>query len=142
MPPLVGTAINAHPLGVTFVATRLPLRGRAVLVVLVLSGFGLGLCGCASSQRMGIESAPAGAEIYLDGVLVGHTPAQVRLARDRPHKVFLKLEGYRPELVVVERHTPSDRIDFLTPADVRVRLVPEASGIDRDLDIRVEPEAP
>lgn len=91
---------------------------------------------------MAIESAPAGAQIYLDGILIGQTPTKVRLSRDRAHKVFLKLDGYRPELVVLQHHTPEDRIDFLTPADVSVRLVPEASGIDRDLNIKVEPNKP
>lgn len=115
------------------------LAGRRLALVLLL---GLGALGCVSTQRMAIQSAPAGAEIYLDGVLIGQTPAKVRLSRDQAHKVFLKLEGYRPELVVLEHHTPSDRIDFLTPADVSVRLVPEASGIDRNLNIKVEPAKP
>ena len=115
-------------------------RATAWSVPAIVLALGIVFAGCVSSQRVGVASAPAGAEIYLDGIRVGETPAQVRLSRDRPHKIFLKLEGYRPELIVLERHTPDDRIDFLTPADVRVRLVPDVAGLDRDLDINVEPE--
>ena len=98
--------------------------------------------GCVSSQRVAIESAPSGADVYLDGVLIGQTPARVGVSRDRAHKVVLKREGYRSERVILKQHEASDRIDFVTPADVRVRLVPEAATLDRDLDIEVERAKP
>ena len=95
---------------------------------------------CASYQRVHFESSPAGAEVFLDGESMGVTPLELRVARDAHHKVFLKLDGYRSQLVVLEQHRPQDRIDFLTPADVRVRLVPSTGPGDRDLEVEVEPQ--
>lgn len=69
-----------------------------------------------------MESVPPGAEVYLDGELVGSTPMMTRVWRHEDHSVFLKKLGYRPELVVLRRNDPPDGLFFLTPADVRVRL--------------------
>ena len=94
---------------------------------------------CAPYQRVGIESAPEGAEVYLDGTLMGTTPLELRIPTGREHSVFLKKEGYRSRLLVLNSHERSDGIDFLTPADLSVRMVPETGPQDRDLEIEVEP---
>ena len=56
------------------------------------------------------------------------------------HTVYLKKEGYRPELVVIEKHDANDGIDFLTPADVVKRLSPGPSS-DPELERRLKIEA-
>ena len=102
------------------------------------------VCGslaCAAYQNVGVESDPPGAQIFLDGELVGETPAQLRVGRDEPHTVYLKREGYKPELVLLERHEANDGIDFLTPADVARRLSPGPSSdpeLERRLKIEVD----
>jgi PEGA domain-containing protein len=93
--------------------------------------------GCAHYQSVGVESDPAGADIYLDGELVGKTPMEVDVGRDAAHTLYLKREGYRPELVLLERHEANDGIDFLTPADVTRRLSPGPSS-DPDLERRLK----
>ena len=108
------------------------LSARLVPLVLVLSG-------CAAYQNVGIESDPPGAQIYVDGKLEGVTPLQLRVSRDAPHTVYLKKEGFRPELVVLERHEANDGVDFLTPADVSRRLAPGPSS-DPDLERRLKIE--
>ena len=99
------------------------------------------LSGCGHYQNIGVESDPTGAQVYLDGVPVAKTPATVAVGRDRAHTIYLKREGYRPELVVLEKHAANDGIDYLTPADVTKRLNPGPSSdpeLERRLRIEVE----
>jgi len=103
--------------------------------------FSLCLAGCAAYQNVAIESNPPGAEIFLDGKPVGQTPQNLRVSRDLDHTVYLKKEGFRPELVVLEKHEANDGIDFLTPADVVKHLSPGPSSdpeLERRLKLEVE----
>jgi hypothetical protein len=99
------------------------------------------LAGCAHYQLVGVQSQPPGAEVYLDKQLVGRTPLELRIGRSQAHAVYVKREGYRPELVVLELVRAADGLTFLVPPDVEVRLVPEGAAPDpgRDLEIEVEP---
>ncbi len=88
---------------------------------------------------MGVDSRPSEAEVFVDGFLIGHTPARIPIATLSDHKVYLKKEGYRPELVILTLHERPDRINFLTPADVFVALVPlDDTSVDSDLSIELE----
>ena len=101
------------------------------------------LAGCAAYQNVAIESVPPGAEIYLDGKPVGPTPQNLRVSREHDHTVYLKKDGYRPELVVLEKHEANDGIDYLTPADVVKHLSPGPSSdpeLERRLKLEVEEE--
>ena len=93
--------------------------------------------GCAHYQNVGVQSDPTGADIYLDGALVGKTPMELEVGRDGAHTLYLKREGYRPELVLLEHHAANDGIDFVTPADVTRRLNPGPSS-DPDLERRLK----
>jgi len=96
---------------------------------------------CAHYQNVGVVSDPPGADVYLDGELVGKTPTELEVGRDAAHTVYLKRDGYRPELVLLERHEANDGIDFLTPADVTKRLSPGPSSdpeLERQLKIEVD----
>ena len=106
---------------------------RALLLAFLLAA-------CASYQNVAIESDPPGAEIFLDGKSVGATPQSLRISREQPHTVYLKKEGFRPELVVLEKHDAIDGIDYLTPADVVKRLAPGPSS-DPELERRLKIEA-
>ena len=105
---------------------------RALLLAVVFSG-------CAAYQNVAIESDPPGAEIFLDGHSVGQTPQSLRVGRDTDHTVYLKKEGFRPELIVLEKHEANDGVDYLTPADVAKRLSPGPSS-DPDLERRLKIE--
>jgi len=101
----------------------------------------LGALGCAAVQFVGVETDPPGAQIYLDGKLVGTTPRQLKVSREKDHMLYLKREGYRPEPVVLEKHEANDGVDFLTPADVVRRLSPGPSSdpeLERKLKIEVD----
>jgi serine/threonine-protein kinase len=97
--------------------TRLALAAAA----LVAAGPG-GCATCAPYQRVGVESVPPGAQVFADGEPVGTTPMELTLSTGVEHAVFVKKQGYRPELVVMQRNVPEDPPPFLTPADVRVWL--------------------
>ena len=90
---------------------------------------------------IGVETDPPGAQIYLDGHPVAKTPTTLQVGRDRAHTIYLKREGYKPELVVIDRHSANDGIDYLTPADVTKRMNPGPSSdpeMERRLKIEVE----
>ena len=108
----------------------------AIAALGVLATLALGAC--RPYQNVGIVSVPEGAEVYLDGHMVGVTPLRLRIATQAHHKVYLKKEGYRPELLVLNSHQPQDRIDFLTPADLRVRLMPLVAPLPRELEVEGE----
>ncbi len=111
--------------------------------VLAVSALGLALVAatCVPYQVVGIHSTPREAEIFVDGELVGHTPRRLPITTLGDHKVYLKKEGYRPELVVLLLHRPLDRINFLTPPDIYVTLTPLSdSSLDSELRIELEEE--
>ena len=104
-------------------------------------GIALALSACGHYQTIGIETDPPGAQVYLDGNPVAKTPTSLQVGRDRAHTIYLKREGYKPELVVLDRHTATDGIDYLTPADVTKRMNPGPSSdpeMERRLKIEVE----
>ena len=63
---------------------------------IVLALFAIALSGCATlftrpSQAVPIDSAPPGAEVFVDGTLVGTTPITLELARRTEHELLLRL---------------------------------------------------
>jgi hypothetical protein len=115
------------------VSRRVSIAAPALALALLLSS----CAGCGPYQNVGMESVPPGAEVYLDGYLIGTTPMKTSVWRHEDHSVFLKKPGYRPELVVLRRNDPPDGLFFLTPADVRVRLSRQA-GADGEPDAATE----
>lgn len=62
--------------------------------------------GCASilkgtTQKIPISSDPAGADVLVDGSLVGQTPTNVEMKRKHDHLVTIQKTGYRPKSVAV-----------------------------------------
>jgi hypothetical protein len=90
--------------------------------------------GCAAYQNVGVISEPVGAEVFVDKQPVGKAPVKVRMTRDAEHSVFVKAEGYTPELVVVSLRDSKDGIRYLSPADVRVKLRRRAGPGDPGAD--------
>ena len=100
--------------------------------------FTLAAATCEPYQNVGITSSPPGAEVFVDGNRLAHTPTQLPVATLQDHKVYLKLEGYRPELVVLALHRPGDGIYFLTPPDVHVVLQRGAGSSEGEVDVELE----
>ncbi len=62
----------------------------------VLALLAIALSGCAtlfnpSSQHVPIDSAPPGAEVFVDGTLVGTTPITLELEKRSEHTLLLRL---------------------------------------------------
>ena len=117
-------------------------ESRLRFVCLLVAGLLVAGATCAPYQRVGVESSPEGSEVYLDGELVGTTPMTLRVSTQTDHSVYVKREGYRSELRVLNANQPSDRIDFLTPADLEVRLVLTLDPLGRDLEVETEEPKP
>jgi hypothetical protein len=67
------------------------------------------LNGCASivkgtSQTIPVSSDPSGAEVKIDGNLVGQTPVSVKAKRKTDHLVTIEKTGYQVESVAVTRN--------------------------------------
>ncbi|MGH7553307.1 MAG: PEGA domain-containing protein, partial [Longimicrobiales bacterium] len=74
----------------------------------ILLGTILVLSGCATimhgtKQSVGISSAPAGANIFIDNAPFGATPMVADLARKDHHTIRLEMEGYQPFAMSVSR---------------------------------------
>lgn len=56
--------------------------------------------GCATiingnSETITFDSSPSGANVYIDGALVGKTPVSVTLKKNKKDTVMFKLDGHR-----------------------------------------------
>lgn len=78
---------------------------KAIIYISVL-GFFIFSTSCATiltgtKQKITIDSSPQGAEILIDGDIVGKTPAKVRVKKnvnniiDNGKDIYLELEGYK-----------------------------------------------
>jgi len=75
---------------------------KATLLIFVLAG----ASGCAtivkgSHQKVPIASDPPGADVLVDGSLVGQTPLNVEMKRKHDHLVTIQKTGFRPMSVAV-----------------------------------------
>jgi len=126
-----------------------PNRFRTAGALLVVVGLALGATGCARYQMVGVYGPP-GSTVFVDGTEVGPVPRQIRVSREEAHSIYVKKPGFQPQLVVLELNDAADGVDYLTPADVSVRLLrrrrepgaegesPKSEPLDRD--VQVEPE--
>jgi hypothetical protein len=85
------------------------------------------LCACAPKQLIPLDVLPQPATLYLDGEALDSIPPELELRADRPHVLFFKSEGYRPERVVLESREVEGK-SRLAPAMVQVRLRPAGPG--------------
>jgi hypothetical protein len=104
------------------------------LLALLLAG---SAAACAPRQRIPLGCIPKDVTVYVDGEALEPTPSELVLRSDRPHTVFVKGEGYEPEMIVLES-AERDGEHRLTPADVC--LQPRFVGVRRELEVEVEEE--
>ena len=60
----------------------------------------LALTGCATlisgtNQTLTFNSEPSGAEVYLDGALIGMTPVSLSVKKNKKDAFLIKKEGYK-----------------------------------------------
>lgn len=116
-------------------ASGIDARSQARLLGSVL--FALAVAGCASTQTVKIECVPENVFVFVDGeqLEAGHT--EVALRTDEPHKIYVKGEGYEPQLVVLEPQVDDEGRTRLA-ANEELCIEPVPIGLDRTLEIEVE----
>lgn len=92
---------------------------------------------CAPKQRIPLDIGPGPVLLFVDGELVLEIPEELELRADRDHKVFVKRDGYTPEMVVLES-TGREGRDQLEPARIDIRLQPRRG----DRDVLIEGDDP
>lgn len=81
------------------------IRYAAISMLLAAS---LATTSCASivngaNQKFTVQSEPARANLTVDGMTAGQTPARIALTRKENHVVKLDLAGYQPVTIPLER---------------------------------------
>jgi hypothetical protein len=101
------------------------------------------LVGCAPRQVVPLSLRPADLTVFVDSQPIeGAPPDRLALRADRPHVLFFRKVGYRPEQVVLR----SERVGgepMLSPAriDVRLeRLVPVGRRLEVELEAQLKDE--
>ncbi len=75
------------------------VRGLALAMLLVAGGCATVVKG--SHQTVPMASEPPGADVLVDGSLVGQTPLKVEMKRKHDHLVTIQKTGYRPKSIAV-----------------------------------------
>lgn len=76
------------------------------LFFLFLSVFSIFLNGCAtlfkgSTEGVNFSSEPKGAEVYVNGVLMGTTPLSIELKSNKSYTIQFKKDGFLTKSVVI-----------------------------------------
>jgi hypothetical protein len=78
-------------------------RLSAYVISLGVLGFLLVSCatlfGGGPSQSVGFSSDPVGAQVYVNGTLMGITPVALKLAKSKTYYIEFKKEGYHTRTV-------------------------------------------
>lgn len=112
-------------------------RNIGAALLTVACGLGLSNCGAlfnGSKDVVNFTSEPAGAHIFVDGMDMGKTPAQLALEVKRDHTVEYRLNGYdsRTHLVTKSAGTTWIVLDIL--GGVLPIVVDAATGAWNNLD--------
>lgn len=91
------------------------------------------LTSCASiingpDQQITILSNPAGAEIHIDGVEAGKTPATLRVLRAKDHTVCLYKEGYHMATAELTRSLSGVSVFYLLPGGLLSMAIDSQEG--------------
>lgn len=80
---------------------------RVILLLLVPIMFMMTSCATifnGEKQFMSVKSMTPGSKIYIDGNLVGEDAVSKKLKRNTNHSVIVKKEGYKTQLVDIDKH--------------------------------------
>jgi hypothetical protein len=120
----------------------MPTHANRVVSQATLLAASLLAAGCLSStQRVRIACVPEEMKIYVDGRLLEEGAENVIFLRtDEPHKIFVRGEGYEPQLVVLEPTLDADGRESLGADEVCIEVIPV--GMERELDLQMEHDVP
>lgn len=134
------------------VISRVGIRSSTFRLLALIICFFL-TTGCATivkgtTQGVPVSSDPSGADILVDGMLVGTTPTDIELKRKRDHLIVIEKKGYAPKSVAVVKNVggavwgnilaggligwgvdaTSGAQNNLSPKTIYVKLEPEDAG--------------
>ena len=89
-------------------------------------------------QEITIVTDPEGAEICVNGVEAGVTPAKLRLIRAQDHVITLSKEGYHVHTKAMERSLSGVSIFYLLPGGLLSMAVDSTQGAAYCFDEKVE----
>jgi len=85
----------------------IPVNGSGWLCMVTLAALCLASgCGAifnGTSSSIPVTSNPSGAEVWVDGELVGRTPTQIRVSNDEDHAITFRIAGGEDQTVQVRR---------------------------------------
>jgi hypothetical protein len=114
--------------------------GSPKTALLLFLGPVLGMLACATNQQISVRCVTQTVEVFVDGQLIEGNPDLLELSVDEPHKVFIRAEGYEPQLYTFEPEVAEDGSLHLTPSNVCIELVPVGQG--RRLEVEIEEALP
>ncbi len=81
------------------------LAHLALILICLRLSVGCGSTINGETEEIKISSNPTGAELWIDGVRIGSSPAEVTLKRRHDHLISLKKDGYKDITVKIESST-------------------------------------
>jgi hypothetical protein len=96
---------------------------RSIAIVCLVSF--LCMSGCATlfkgnTERVDMQASPVQADVYIDGILMGKTPLQLKLASKKEYAIEFRAEGYQPRVYHISNRVGAGWIVL----DVILGLVP------------------
>ena len=75
-----------------------------LMMVCAIAAFAAGCCTVAhgTTQKVPVETVPAGARVYQNGEYVGDTPMMLRLKRNQDYAIRLEKDGYEVQQTLLE----------------------------------------
>lgn len=97
--------VSRCPAPASLTTLAVPMSPRWLLVLFSLASSGCATLFSSSSDEVTFTSEPEGAEVVLDGEVVGRTPLSYELERTtfRRSEVLLRKDGYRSERIRVRK---------------------------------------
>ena len=98
-----------------------------VLLTAILTLFFISACSSnmanilQSKQKVTIESIPSGADVYMDGELIGTTPIVLSLRSGISHEIHFQKEGFKPTkeyLNPIGKHNKKPYVQFGVAKDL------------------------
>tara|TARA_R110002096_G_scaffold427907_1_gene638965 strand:+ start:1024 stop:1635 length:612 start_codon:yes stop_codon:yes gene_type:complete len=91
-------------MGASGTTNRLSVFGLATLLLVLLVTSGCATIIKGTTQSIPVSSDPSGADILVDGMLVGSTPADIEFKRKRDHLVVIEKKNYGPKSIAVVKN--------------------------------------
>lgn len=90
------------------------MKGSKLIAFLMLTVMVLGFSGCVSSSRVTFYTEEDGANVYIDGELIGQTPVTVELSNAvwEDPDILLKKDGYRDLNTELRREVKGANVAF------------------------------